>query len=356
MTEFANAVRTRVLHGFDDPQFGPREWDALLESTNEDNVYLTWQWQRAWWETKQRGRLLLITAEREGVVVALAPFYAESGMINFVCTDFESDYLDFIGDVSGPCVLHALLATARSAVPDFEGFQFYFMPDASRNGERLQKTAEELGLSCYAEEEMRAPVLDVWGHRDLALNAANRKRVIEREQFFRKNGVLEVETLRDGESVLRHLPDFFEQHISRHSSPGNPSRFVHDKTRLLFERFTRAATNNGWLRFMRIAWDRSPIAFHYGLCCRGRFFWGPSSFAPNMARYSPGQVLIRQLLLAAIDEGVKIFDFGTGDQDFKLRSSSHVNVVRTWGLYPRRLEREQPGGAAVEAGAKSEPR
>src|SRR5438309_6116361 len=128
------AVKTRVLDGFDDPTFGKEQWDALLSAHNTDSVYLTWEFQRAWWEVFQWGKLLLIAAERDGRVVALAPFYTESGMVYFVGSGFESDCLDFLGDVSHPQVLDALLQTARDHVEDFQGFQLYFVPESSATG------------------------------------------------------------------------------------------------------------------------------------------------------------------------------------------------------------------------------
>ena len=43
--------------------------------------------------------------------------------------------------------------------------------------------------------------------------------------------------------------------------------------------------------------------------------------------------MIRQLLLAAVEEGASSFDFRTGAAAFKLRFASDVNCLRHWGLY-----------------------
>src|SRR5262249_14048354 len=73
----------RVLHGFDDTSFGAVQWQELLQQGPTDEVFLTWQWQRAWWESLGKGKLLLVLAERDGKPVALAPLYAASQMIFF---------------------------------------------------------------------------------------------------------------------------------------------------------------------------------------------------------------------------------------------------------------------------------
>jgi CelD/BcsL family acetyltransferase involved in cellulose biosynthesis len=324
-----NAIRTRVLEGFDDPAFGPEPWEQLLHAAGMDAVYLTWHCQRAWWETLGRGRLLLIAAEQDGRVVALAPFYTDAGMVFFVGSSFELDCLGFIGDVSLPPILEALLETARARAPGFVGFQLFFLPDGI--GNRLQAAAARLGLMCFAEDEMRAPVLELAG-QSAAL--ADKKSLARYERRLRHEGQLEVQNLSDGEAILPHLEPFFAQHIVRWQGTGNPSRFVSADARAFFERLTRVAAHTGWLRFTRIDWQGRPIAFHYGFCYRGRFYWGTPAFAVDLARHSPGQVLLRQLLLAARHEGARVVDFGTGDAPFKLRFATRVRRLRTWALYP----------------------
>jgi CelD/BcsL family acetyltransferase involved in cellulose biosynthesis len=324
-------IRIRLLEGFDDPRFGPEAWEQLVRAWNKDVVYLTWHYQRSWWETLGRGQLLLLAAERDGQVVALAPFYTESGMVYFVGSSFELDYLDFIGDISDPKVLDALLEAARDLVPGFHGFLLYFIPDRTGTGKRLQEAADRLGFLCYVEEEMVAPVLDL---AEQTAAPGERNSLMRRERLLLREGPLEVRHLQDGEAILPCLGEFFEQHITRWKGRRNPSRFLYQRVPAFVERLTRVAAKTGWLRFTRIDWQGRPIAFHYGFCYRGRYFWGTPSFAIDLARYSPGQVLLRQILLAAKDEGATTVDFGTGDAPFKRRFATQVHPVRTWALYP----------------------
>src|SRR5262245_8028196 len=123
-------ISIRVLEGFNDPGFGRADWNALLKQGNSDVVFLTWEWQQAWWESFNRTGLLLLLAERDGRPIALAPFFAEDGMVYFVGSG-GSDYLDFIGDVKSPGVLSALLAAAREQTQGFVGFLLYHILEDS---------------------------------------------------------------------------------------------------------------------------------------------------------------------------------------------------------------------------------
>ena len=108
-----------------------------------------------------------------------------------------------------------------------------------------------------------------------------------------------------------------------------------------YRELARAAADTGWLRFTRLDWQGRTIAFHFGFCYRGNFLWYKPSFAIDLAQHSPGEALLRQLLLKAIGEKAHTFDFGLGDEAFKSRFATQVNLVRNWGLYePGAIEKK----------------
>ena len=334
-------VRTRVLKGFNDASFGPDCWRALLSCGDSDVMFLTREWQCAWWESFGRGQLLLILAEMDGEDIALAPFFTEAGMVYFVGSG-GSDYLDFIGNISDPHILDALLTKARKSVTDFIGFVFYHVPEISHTGNRLMEAAERLGLSFFDEGELLAPALDLRGKEGQGLAATRKKSLVRHENFFRREGGLEVLHMKDGRAILPHLDEFFEQHMARWTKTPYPSLF-HDKTQCTFyKQLCKEAADTGWLRFTRINWENRPIAFHFGFYYNGSYMWYKPSFAIDLANRSPGEVLLRYLLLAAIEEGAKTFDFGLGEEVFKSRFATHVNNVHTWSLYlPSSVMRER---------------
>ncbi len=327
-----SAVRTFRVDGFLDPACPPELWTRLLARGASDVVFLTWEWQRAWWETLGDGELLLLAAERDGEVVALAPLYAVEGLAMLVGSG-GSDALDFVGDVSDPEVLDALLAGAAERVAGFAGFRFYFIPDGSETGKRLAGSAARLGLACAEEGRQRAPFADLGA---ASAHALTRKQTpLARERSLLREGALDVRHLSDGDAILPELETFFAQHVARRAGSGEPSHFLHPPYRAFVERLTRLAAHTGWLRFTRIDWQGRPIAYHFGTCYRGTFFWYNPSFDIALESRSPGQVLLRQVLLLAIGESARVFDFGLGEEPYKARFASGESTLRTWGLYPR---------------------
>ena len=120
-------MKARLLQSFDDPSLGAEQWENVLARGATETVFLLHPYQRAWWNCFGHGQLLLITAEKQGQIVALAPLFAEAGMIFFVGSG-GSDYLDFIGDTSNPGVFDVLLEAARSRVSDLNDANIKNLP------------------------------------------------------------------------------------------------------------------------------------------------------------------------------------------------------------------------------------
>src|SRR5438105_2172575 len=314
----AQTANVELLEGFDDPRCGALAWNSLLARGSTNTVFLTWEWQRAWWESFERTGLMLIAAEMDGEIVAIAPLFAEEGMIYFVASG-GSDYLDFIGDIGDPAVLDGLLLAARKRVHKFQGYQFYHVLEDSRTGEYLQAAAERLGLALTVEIGMPSPFLDLAGEPEAARAAVEKKKLLQAERMLHRDGVLTVEHFSDGYSILPHLDAFMQQHVDRWAVTPHPSQFLRSAERTFFKKLTATAANSGWLRFTRILWNGAPIAFHYGSCYQGSYLYYKPTFDVAYSRRSPGQVLLRHSILAAMNEGARTFDFGLGDEAFKQR-------------------------------------
>jgi CelD/BcsL family acetyltransferase involved in cellulose biosynthesis len=332
MSVSETAAPISLLEGFDDPALSDETWMDLLERGATHAVFLTPEWQRAWWETFGRDRLLLLLAAGAERISALAPLFVdEDGMVYFVGSG-GSDYLDFLGDSGDPRILAGLLETARAVAPRFAGFRLHHVPESSPTTKALPGAAKIAGLSCECECSMIAPALELG--RDPAV--PQRKSLVRHQNFFSNNGILEVSHFRNATEIVPQLEEFFAQHVARWNATGHPSLFLKRSRRCFYRRVAQLASGSGWLRFTRVDWNGHAIAFHFGFSYDGVYVWYKPSFDIALARRSPGEVLLRQLFLAASSEGAHTFDFGIGDEAFKNRFATRRERVHTWTLLPER--------------------
>jgi CelD/BcsL family acetyltransferase involved in cellulose biosynthesis len=314
-------------------EIDPAVWDRTLATGPTDVVFLTWRWQRAWWDSYGRGRLLVLVARTEDEPVLIAPLFIDGGMV-FLVGSGGSDQLDLIGDTSDATVLDGILRRLLEEEPGLLGLRLYHVPDGSPTPERLAAAARRAGWRCVGEEWLECPSLDVGDDGSGARAAADRASLRRHDRALRKERPVEIEHLTDGAAIAPHLDAFFDQHIARWAPTEHPSLFLADEHRAFYRRVTEQVAPGGALRFTIVRWDGEPVAFHFGTCHAGRFLWYKPSFAVEHARRSPGEVLLRSLFLRAAEEGARVFDFGLGNEAFKLRFADSIGRVQTWGLYP----------------------
>ncbi|MGC8787432.1 MAG: hypothetical protein ACP5Q1_08410, partial [Anaerolineae bacterium] len=60
------------------------EWDALLQRSVTNVLFMTWEWQRAWWESFGAGKnLRLLTIRDNGnALVAICPLFVQQTFID----------------------------------------------------------------------------------------------------------------------------------------------------------------------------------------------------------------------------------------------------------------------------------
>lgn len=325
-------IQTHILTGFDDPRFSSEDWTRLLAQGETHVLTLTWHWCRSWWETLGSGKLLLVAAESDGRIFALAPLFALEGMIFFAGAGV-SDYLDFIGKIESAETLRAMLAAAREQVPDFCGFRFHHVPERSRTASLLHEVAPQLGLECDFLNDIAAVEIDLAQQRDGVIEALD-GRMRKREEKLRQGGTLIVRQETELTAIRALLERFYALHVARWETCEKASQFTHPGQRAFLEKFLESVADLGWNRLLWLEWNGELLGATMDWYYHGAHFSGPWCFALAHAKFSPGQVLLRQMVQAALDAGLHTLDLGTGDQAYKLRLPARLTKCETWGLYP----------------------
>jgi CelD/BcsL family acetyltransferase involved in cellulose biosynthesis len=330
MTETAAVtdVQIRVMDDLDVPGLDGPSWDALLATGPTDVVFLTHEWQRLWWQARGDERLAVVVAERDGRVLALAPLFAVEGSISLVGSG-GSDFLDFIG---GPdeALLAAMLDAARDAAPAFSAIELYHVPVDSPTTAQLPGIAARLGLELHREETSGAPYADL-ADAELVRRLTARRSVRKEEARMRRAGPLCVrQAAADELDLLVEL--FFEQHAARWRPAGEES-FERRGSRELVHAVAIAGHRGGWARLTLLEWHGQPAAIDISLIHGSTQLSWLVSRDPAIREHSPGRVLRAHVVLEAARAGRRRFDFGLGEEDYKLRDSTGVTRLANWFLY-----------------------
>ena len=331
MTEAAAAtdLRLRVLDDFAAPGLDPSRWNGLLARSATDVVFLTHEWQRLWWRERGDEQLLIVFAERDGGETAIAPLFAVEGSISLVGSG-GSDYLDFIGRPD-EAALASMLAAAREAAATFSGIELYHVPLDSPTTALLPGVAERLGLEMHREDAPGAPFADL-GDAELVERLTARRSVRKEEARMRRAGDMRVRVAATEE--LEALVELFlEQHAARWLPVGEQS-FDRAGSRDLVRSAVRAGDRDGWARLTVLEWQGQPAAIDISLIRGSTQLSWLVSRDPAIREHSPGRVLRAHVVREAVEAGMRRFDFGLGEEEYKLRDASGVRQLANWFLYP----------------------
>ena len=73
------------------------KWQELLETCTTNHIFLTSQWQRAWWQVFGNDyELVLLSIHDDNKLVGIAPLKRKDGKLSFIGSSDVCDYMDFI--------------------------------------------------------------------------------------------------------------------------------------------------------------------------------------------------------------------------------------------------------------------
>jgi CelD/BcsL family acetyltransferase involved in cellulose biosynthesis len=322
------------------------EWSALLPRCATNTLFVTWEWQRAWWATFGAGRHLRVLAMRDddGTLQAIAPLFAQQSLLDphaslprinienplpldqgepyqtlhFVGGSEVSDYLDIVAPADVHATACAALLDALSERPDWQITDLRSLPAASPTIRNLPEQARARGWEVQLARDDVCPVLDLPETWDEYL--AERLDKKERHELRRKMRKAEREVDVNwhwvGADQLEHgLEVFFELHRASHPEK---DAFMTPRMEGFFRDVAQVAQESGWLRLAVLRYDGQAVAsylcFDYG---GDRLVYNSGFDTSTYGSLSPGVVLLGFMIDDAIQNGCRRFDFLQGDERYK---------------------------------------
>ncbi len=326
-------MELQLYQGQTFPEELKNEWNDLLAESIEHVPFLRFEYLDAWWQTRGGGewtedaRLAIATARRNGKIIGIAPLFTtkwEGKPTLLLLGSIEiSDYLDLI---VRPADLDAFveellpfLADAKNGLPDWQRLDFYNVLDSSPVLQTLQRAAQRQGWLCQAEPFRPYLTIDLPGDWETYLAGIDKKQRHEIRRKMRRayTGELPVRwyIAKDPATIDAEIDDFL------HLMELDPekARFLTPLMRENFHRTIRCAYNEDCLLLAFFIVDENKAAAYLSFDYIDQLWVYNSGINNEYMEYSPGWVLLGELLKWSIEHGKKAFDFMRGDEDYKIR-------------------------------------
>ncbi|MFW2335436.1 GNAT family N-acetyltransferase [Ilumatobacter sp.] len=330
----------------------PDEWDDLARRSPTASVFQSYGWQRAWWDTQGRPAepLLLEARDGAGALVGIAPLmiddrgrmpgsrrtvrFAGHGLLN---------YGDFLLAERPVEVLSAFVDWLIEHHSIWTTLRFGRILDTSPTYRILGDVLEQRGIRVVHRRDLDSPELVLNDDAALDRKLLRKQGMQTKLNRLRREGTVAFDRISDPESIAELLPTFFQQHIQRRSSvsAGGASGFLDEGRREFVERLIELLGRTGQVLLDVLWFDGRPIAFNLLLVDPDgrRHLLVLLTFDVEIARHSPGLLLLRHTLEATIDagqaDGVEVLDFSIGEHGYKYRFANRIRSINSFAASDR---------------------
>jgi len=317
----------------------PQTWNRLCLQGATNTVFQTYQWHAAWLEEfgKYDGnKIFLVQVNDNGRLIGLAPLMiVKKGslrILKFIGTG-HSDYCDFIYDKTNTAILSEIFKFLSARKSEWDAMALDNIPRESPTAGMINELSLMCGFWPSLYSKHPCPVIIFDPAKELVEELISKKSLNRHYQYFQKKGGYQVLHLKTADKIMPFLEQFFQQHIQRRKAARHQSLFAKEHHQQFYKNLVKSLCPNQWLNFTVLQSQEQCIAFHFGLTYNQRFIWYKPSFDTLLSKYSPGEVLLRELLIYAQGHDFKEFDFSIGDEPFKKRFANHTRQNDSFKIF-----------------------
>jgi len=307
-----------------------RAWNGLLQRSSTNTIFLTWEWQRTWWDWfGEESRLCVLTIWDARELVGLAPLHMRPssegrGLLQLVGGTELSDYLDVIMVADGreAAVYRALWDfLSHEHGPAWDVLDLHNVPASSPTLEILPALGRASGdVEVKSVVEEVCPIINLpssWEGYLALLSKKQRHEVRRKVSKASREAAVRWYYVDDSASLDEEVEDFVMLH---RKSGAHKKAFMDERTQGFFRDIAGVAFDRGWLRLASLIINDVKAASMFSFEFNKAFLVYNSGYDPDLyPSLSTGIVLLAHCIRDAIERGLEVFDFLRGEEEYKYR-------------------------------------
>jgi len=315
-------------------------WNYLAANSRDTTPFHTFAWNKTWWEVYgSKRRLFVILLYSQARLVAIFPlmiFLESLGICSLRKMQFigvgRSDYLGPIlaGDPE-TLWLHAL-----EAIHDhrclWDVVEFRRMRVVSNAFQGLQKVLTDYKtMKSITRKDKHChgcPSIIIKGtwkdYYTERLSKHRRKKLREKCRGLKKKGKLFFFESWESETLSDFLVEIAKVEHESWKGLEKTGFFGHERDREFMIRICLAFADLGWLNIFALRLDKRLLSYRIGFNYVNRYYLYNSAYDPEFKKYSLGILLLKYTIQRCFDKGNNEYDFGQGEQQFKLDWSNNL--------------------------------
>jgi len=313
------------------------EWNDLVEAHPKPQIFISHDWIRCWIETfVEKNSLLIYIYRVDSKIKFIAPLMKGRRIylqkisrksIHFLGID-RSDSHDFIYapgyEVLIPELINMLILQYPKVILNFDS-----IIEDSPSLKVLNEYKPLKGTINKVKNSLIPYIL----LNEMPAKSIKKKNILRSKKHMQQKGKIELKKITDPLDIEKFLPILFEQHKQKWKN----SQYNQNSNREFYQKIAYMLNDLGYLEFTVFLFEKASIAMHFGFSFKGRYYYFKPTFDFDFAHYSPGNVLLIDLIKQAKDRDFTIFDFGKGEEAYKFRYTKNTNILYNYSFYPQTL-------------------
>jgi len=343
-------LSVRVVNTISEFESLSESWNALLNKSSVDTIFLTWEWLYTWARHYVTDKNLFILLGYEGdQIVGIAPFYlTEVGhhgvlpvrQIEFLGTgEVCSSYLDFIVETKMrnqflQSVYNFFFKPAKS---DWDVLHLAEIPSESPSIDVLYQLAEDdgkvveiIGHTCCPIIRLAKTVNEFLS----CLSSNERYNLKRKERRLSAYGCVQYRRTVANAEVRKQMDTFINLHERRWELTETGGCFKSKRFLQFHKELSERLSDKGWVSLDFLSVSGEQVAGIYGFSYKNRYYFYLPGHKPGLfPEASPGILLLFKCVSQAIEHGHKEFDLLQGPSSYKMAWANSLRRSLTLRVY-----------------------
>ncbi|HSQ59200.1 MAG TPA: GNAT family N-acetyltransferase [Acidobacteriota bacterium] len=296
------------------------EWNALLEASPGDTLFVRHEWLENWWLHFAGGRRLALFVAREGGrLVAALPLLEERGSVGGApatilrsLTNAHAFRYNALARPGSTGALAAIWTHLRRRERPWDVVMMEEVPDDARVIDPLLDAARADGARVgvwHGADVPYLPTSGTWEAYHASLSKNMRANLRKKGRRLEEEGEVSFRRLREPSEVAEGMRAGLALEGSGWKAQAGSAILSDETLSRFYTRWAEIAAANGWLRLSFLDVNGTPVAFDFSTLYGGRYYDLKMGYDPAWERFSVGQLLKARILEACFGDETGEYDF-----------------------------------------------
>lgn len=303
------------------------DWERLWRADPKAEIFQSFAWARAWWEGYGHNFSLcsLVVFDSEEVI-GILPLVKKEGVISFL-GGAQSDYCDILCEEARTIVVVSAAVQGLFSLSDWKSCVLRNVKFESRVPQNWSSLPQQVrdNLQIVPSAGCHTMLLDQ--DPNILFSLLRKRHTRRRLNKLSQAGTVVFRHLQEQGEAQIHLELFLKHQVRKRAMAGKKSA----ASSLEFQRFLRALIREldlkNELRFGVLELDGCPLAWHLSFGANSKLVLYQQAIDVDAWDYTPGEVLLHQLLLYVQQNAIRELDFTHGNEPFKDRFTTHTRKM-----------------------------